>query len=140
MAASPHLQWFWSPPKIKSLNVSIVSHHFMWSNPITSWQIDGETMETETLFCDFLKEINPQYSLEGLMPKLKLQYFGHKMWRADSLEKILMLEKIEGRRRRGWQRTRWLDCITYSMNMSLRKLPEMVKDRDACWAAIHFVA
>ena len=78
-----------------------------------------------------LKEINPDYSLEGLRPNLKLQYFEHLMWRTDSLEKTQMLGKIEGRRRRGWQRMRWLDCIIDSMNMSLSKLQEMVKDREA---------
>ena len=78
-----------------------------------------------------LKEINPQYSLEGLMLKLKLQYFGHLMRRAGSLEKTLILGKIEGRRRRGPQRRRWLDRITNSVDMSLRKHQEMVKDRGA---------
>ena len=86
-----------------------------------------------------IKEISPEYSLEGLMLKLKLQYFGHLMERTDSLEKTLMLGKIDGRRRRGWQRLSWWDGITYSMDMSLGRLQEFVMDREDWHVAVHRV-
>ena len=84
-----------------------------------------------------LKEISPEYSLEGLMLKLKLQHFGHLIQRAHSLENTLMLGKIEGNRRQGWQKMRWLDSIINSMEMNLSKLQEMVKDREAWYVTVH---
>ena len=137
----PYSQWFFH----SHVWMWDLDHKEGWAPKNLSFQIVvlDKTLESP-LDCKEIKlvnskGINSEYSLEDLMLKLKLQYFGHLMWRANSLEKTLMLRKIEGQRRRGWQRMRWLESITDSIDRNLSKLWKKVKDREACHAAVHWV-
>ena len=128
---TPRIKMWWESWTIKKAECWRIDAFELWC-----WRVPWTARRSNQ---SILKEINPEYSLERLMLKLKLQYFGHLIQRANSLEKTLMLGKIEGRRRRGWQRMTWLDAITDSMHMSLSKLREMGKDREVWCIAVHEV-